>query len=171
MKRIASAGIFASALLSAPAASAQDTLTSWDQYLSFLGQSCVLDTLGLQSKMMAGMMARHGAGMTERDDRDGMDFYDHPNGTTLELSATDEEVLCRVVIPPTALAPGGIESLRAGLAEEIGYKVPSDNLETVTDDGSTEWSYDGSTDNRMTVRFSLLDDGGASVEAQSARKR
>lgn len=171
MKRFASAAVLASALLSAPAASAQDTLTSWDQYLSFIGQSCVLDALGLQSKMLAGMMARHGAGMTEREDRDGMDFYDHPNGTTLELSATDEEVRCRVMIPPTALVPDGIESLRAGLAEEIGYKVPPESLDTVTEDGRTEWSYDGTKDNRMTVRFSPLEDGGASVEAQSALKR
>lgn len=170
MKRIAYAGLVAGGLLSAPAASGQETLTSWDQYMSFLGMSCILDELGLQSKMMAGMMARHGAGMTEREDRDGMDFYDHPNGTTLELSATEEEVYCRVSIPPTALDAEGLGNLHADLAEQLSYIVPGGALETEESEKGTKWSYDGTKNNRIMVLFAPQDDGGTVVESRSYLK-
>jgi len=116
------------------------------------------------------MMARHGAGMTEREDRDGMDFYDHPNGTTLELFATEEEVYCRVSIPPTALDEEGLGSLRADLAEQLSYIVPGGALETEESEKGTKWSYDGTKNNRITVLFAPQDGGGTVVESRSYLK-
>jgi hypothetical protein len=107
MRRSPAPILTALALVLAPVpAPAQETLASWDSYTSFVLSACVLDTLGLRSKMMAGMHASMGAGMTEREDRDGMDYHDHPNGTVLQLSSDDTEVLCRLTIPESALSPG-----------------------------------------------------------------
>ena len=60
MKQIALASVLAAVALSAIEAKAQDTLSSWDRYTSFLLSSCILDDLGLRSKMMAGMQAEYG---------------------------------------------------------------------------------------------------------------
>ena len=53
MKRIALASLLATFALTATDAGAQDTLTSWDRYTSCLLSSCIIDDLGLRSKMMA----------------------------------------------------------------------------------------------------------------------
>lgn len=168
MKQIALASLLAAFALSATDARAQDTLTSWDRYSSFLLSSCIIDDLGLRSKMMAGMQAEYGAGMTEREDRDGMDFHDHPNGTTLELAASDQEVYCRVTIPSDVLDADGIASLRADLDEQLGYKAADGEMDRVEDaDGTITWSYDGTKDNRMTVSFAARDGGSVLVESRS----
>jgi len=167
MKQIALASVLVAAALSAIEAKAQDTLSSWDRYTSFLLSSCILDDLGLRSKMMAGMQAEYGAGMTEREDRDGMDFHGHPNGTTLELSASDEEVYCRVTIPADVLDADGIENLHADLDEQLGYKAPDGAIETLKNAARTTWSYDGTKNNRMTVVFSIQEDNSLLIESNS----
>ncbi len=167
MKQISLAGVLAAVALSAVEAKAQDTLSSWDRYTSFLLSSCIIDDLGLRSKMMAGMQAEYGAGMTEREDRDGMDFHDHPNGTTLELSASDEEVYCRVTIPSDVLDADGIENLHADLDEQLGYKAPDGAIETLKNAAGTTWSYDGTKNNRMTVTFSVQEDSSLLIESKS----
>ena len=167
MKQIALASILAAAALSGIEAKAQDTLSSWDRYISFLLSSCIIDDLGLRSKMMAGMQAEYGAGMTEREDRDGMDFHDHPNGTTLELSASDELVHCRVTIPSDVLDADGIENLHADLDEQLGHKAPDGAIETLKSAGGTTWSYEGTKNNHMTVTFSLQEDSSLLIESKS----
>ncbi|WP_010137792.1 hypothetical protein [Oceanicola sp. S124] len=170
MMKASLAAACAMALLLPPAARAQQTLDTWDKYVSFLGTACILDELGLRSKMTAGMMAQYGAGMTEHEDRDGMDFHDHPNGTTLQLSASDEEVYCRVTIPATALDAEGFASLESDLDEQIGYLPAERGLEVEESETGTEWSYDGTKSNRITVRYSDGADGGAVVESWSRLK-
>lgn len=118
--------------------------------------------------MMAGMQAEYGAGMTEREDRDGMDFHDHPNGTTLELSASDEEVYCRVTIPADVLDADGIENLHADLDEQLGYKAPDGAIDRLEDETSTRWSYDGTKNNRITVKFSVQFDRSLLIESRSS---
>lgn len=167
MKKIALASVLAAVALSAIEAKAQDTLSSWDRYTSFLLSSCIIDDLGLRSKMMAGMQADHGAGMTEREDRGGMDFHDHPNGTTLELSASDEEVYCRVTIPSDVLDSDGIESLHADLDGQLGYKAPDGAIDRLEDAAGTTWSYDGTKNNWMTVTFSVQEDSSVLIESKS----
>lgn len=167
MKQIALATVLAAAALSPIEARAQDSLSSWDRYTSFLLSSCIIDDLELRSKMMAGMQAEYGAGMTEREDRNGMDFYDHPNGTTLELSASDEEVYCRVTIPSLVLDADGIVNLRADLDEQLGFKAPEGGMEKQEGDVSVEWSYDGTNNNRMEVLFAVEDEGKILVESRS----
>lgn len=167
MKQIAIASVLAAVALSAGEAEAQDTLSSWDRYSSFLLSSCIIDDLGLRSKMMAGMQAEYGAGLTEREDRDGMDFHDHPNGTTLELSASDEEVYCRVTIPSDVLDADGIENLHTDLDEQLGYKAPDGGIDRLEDAAGTTWSYDGTKNNRMTVTFSVQEDLSLLIESKS----
>ena len=167
MKQIALASVLAAIALSAVEVRAQDTLSSWDRYTGFLLSSCILDDLGLRSKMMAGMQAEYGAGMTERGDRDGMDFHDHLNGTTLELSASDEEVYCRVTIPAGVLDADGIEHLHADLDEQLGHKAPNGAIDRSEDETGTRWSFDGTKNNRITVMFSVREDRSLLIDSRS----
>jgi hypothetical protein len=143
-------------------APAQEPLASWDSYTSFVLSSCVLDTLGLRTKMMAGMQARLGAGLTEHEDRDGMDYLDHPNGTVLQLSSDDTEVLCRLTIPESALSPEDALLLRDDLAEQLGYRAEGP-VETSESGGDVTWSFRSGTGTMLTMGFAALPEGGVQI--------
>ncbi len=163
MRRSPAPILTALALVLAPVpAPAQETLASWDSYTSFVLSACVLDTLGLRSKMMAGMHASMGAGMTEREDRDGMDYHDHPNGTVLQLSSDDTEVLCRLTIPESALSPEDARLLRDDLAEQLGYRAEGP-VETSESGADVTWSFRSGTGTVLTVGFAALPGGGVLI--------